>query len=122
MIRQAAALLMFLSVPYAQAADLSVSGQQLLSLCTSNMGGDGDALGAAECMGFVVGTAGSFNCMDDLRGFTWDSSAELGQPRLVALVVQYIQENPSMLQGDGHRAVAAALQRSFPCPGNVTSN
>lgn len=121
MIRRAAALLVFLSVAQAQAADLSVSGQQLLSLCTSNMGGNGNELEAAECMGFVVGTAGSFNCNDELRGFYWDSRAELGQPRLVALVVQFINENPSMLRSDAHTVVAAALQSSFPCPRDVTS-
>ena len=55
-----AASLVLASLPVGEAAAAIVTGEQLLYLCTSNMGGRGNPLASAECMGFVVGVADTF--------------------------------------------------------------
>lgn len=110
------------AVPCAQAADTHVSGQELLSLCTANMGGLGDRTKALACMGFVVGVANTFDCVEDNHGYLWDSYADASQPELVAVVVDYIQRHPAARVGEGHRAIGAALQEAFPCQSATVSN
>lgn len=93
----------------------SMTGRQLFSLCTANMSGNGNPLEAAECLGFVVGVSDTFNCTQSDHGFTWDSSADVSQPALVAAVVQWLQAHPAALDYEGHRVVGAALQAAYPC-------
>lgn len=90
------------------------TGQQLLALCTANMGGTGNALEAAECMGYVVGVSETFNCIQSDHGFTWNSEG-VGQPQLVAVVVSWLQAHPEALEFEAHRVVGAALQAAYPC-------
>lgn len=116
-----AAVLSF-AAPSAHAADTHVSGQQLLALCTANMGGFGDRARAVACMGFVVGVANTFDCIEDNHGYLWNSHAEASQPQLVAIVVDYIRRHPAARVGEGHRAIGAALQEAFPCQPKTASN
>ena len=65
-----------------------LSGQQLLSLCTANMGGGGNPMKAAQCMGFVVGVADTFDCEEDNHGLKWNSQSARSPPQIVHVVVQ----------------------------------
>lgn len=110
-----AALLSFIAAPATQSLAATVTGQQLLSLCTANMWGKGKSLEAAECLGFVVGVSDTFNCEQSDHGFTWNSAEGVSQPRMVAVVIQWLQTHPESLQYEGHRVVGAALQNAYPC-------
>lgn len=110
------ALLMAIALPAGAPASAStMTGRQLLSLCTANMNGKGNPLEAAECMGFIIGVSDTFDCVEENHGFTWDSAASVSQPRLVATVVEWLQDHPAALDYEGHRVVGAALQTAFPC-------
>lgn len=122
-MRYLAAIVLAMSVPAAgSAAAGGLSGQQLLSLCTANMDGQGNPMAAAKCMGFVVGVADTFDCVEDVHGFKWNSMAAVSQPQLVRLVVRRIQSNPAALAEEGHMAVAKALSEQFPCPAKTAGN
>jgi len=92
-----------------------VSGQQLLSLCSAKLDGRDNSLEAAECTGFVIGVADSFDCTEPNHGFTWKSDATFTQSQLVVIVVDWLHRNPDAISGDGSHAVGAALQDAFPC-------
>lgn len=109
------ALFSFAALPMQRLQAATVTGQQLLSLCTANMWGKGKALEAAECLGFVVGVSDTFNCEQSDHGFTWDSERGVSQPRLVATVIQWLQTHPDSLTFEAHRVVGAALQNAYPC-------
>lgn len=113
LVSAAVAALAILPVNIASASQ--VTGQQLWSLCTANMGGKGNPLEAAECMGFVVGVADTFNCTQNDHGFTWNSDASYSQPQLVVLVVDWLNRHPAARDYEAHRVVGAALQEAFPC-------
>lgn len=98
-----------------EAAAASVTGQQLLSLCTANMGGHGNALEAAECMGFIVGVADTFDCIDETLLFNRGNSARISQPQLVQHVVNYIEKYPSSKQREAFSVIGLALAAHFPC-------
>lgn len=102
-----------LSAGDAQAA--SVTGQQLLALCTANMGGNGNALEAAECMGFIVGVADTFDCIDATQLFNRTNSAKISQPELVQHVVNYIERHPASQGREAFSVVGLALAAHFPC-------
>ena len=110
-----AALLTCASLAPAQASAATVTGKQLLSLCTANMCGKGHALEAAECLGYVVGVSDTFNCEQSDHGFKWDSAREVSQPRMVAIIVQWLQTHPEATEFEAHRVVGAALQNAYPC-------
>lgn len=117
------ATVLALALPICGASDAAdVSGSQLLALCTTGMTGQNHLIEAAECKGFITGVADSFDCVEDNRGFTWNSSAKVAEPELVDLVVQYIQTHPGALASDGHRAVGAALAAAFPCEAKTATN
>lgn len=110
-----AALTLITMPPTDHATAAQVTGQQLLSLCTANMWAKGNALEAAQCMGYIVGVADTFNCTQGDHGFTWDSSADFSQPQLVVLIVNWLDRHPASLSYEAHRVVGAALQEAFPC-------
>ena len=111
----ATAMLASALIPSGQAAAGIVTGQQLLSLCTANMWGKGHPFEAAECMGYVIGVSDTFNCEQSDHGFTWNSTIGVSQPRMVAVVVLWLQSHPDGLGYEAHRVVGAALQQAFPC-------
>lgn len=106
----------------APAAAAQMSGQELLSLCTANMGGTGNPMKAAECLGFVVGVADTFDCVEDNHGLTWDSRSAISQPGIVQLVVDYIHAHPTALISGGHYIVGQALSQAFPCGHKTAGN
>ena len=117
-----AAALALSALPAGEAAAANISGQQLLALCTANMDGRGNPMASAECMGFIVGVADTFDCVEDNHGYTWNSAAAASQPQLVRIVVRHIQSDPKALAADGHRAVAQALSSRYPCPDQTAGN
>jgi hypothetical protein len=117
-----AAVLAVTLTAIAPAGAAQISGQQLLSLCAAGMSSQEHRVEAAECLGFIVGVADTFDCMETNHGFTWNSRAGASQPELVGIVVQFLQSHPAMLPADGHRAVGAALAASFPCSPKTAAN
>lgn len=103
------------SLSNAHAADTQILGQQLLSLCTANMGNNGNAYEAAQCMGFVLGVANTFDCNETNHGYKWNSGVDVSQPGLVFQVVKYLKTHPSARAVDAHMVIGAALQDAFPC-------
>ena len=110
------------SMSSAHAADTQVLGQQLLSLCTANMGNNGNAYEAAQCMGFVVGVANTFDCKATNHGYKWNRAVDVGQPGLVFQVVKYLKTHPAARAVDAHIVIGAALQDAFPCNKKSASN
>lgn len=92
-----------------------VSGRQLLSLCSAKLDGRDKSLEAAECTGFVIGVADSFDCNEANRDLTWKSEAHFTPHQLVAVVVDWLHRHPDAASSDGSRVVGAALQDAFPC-------
>ena len=109
------ALIGLATIAAPEASAGQVSGQQLLSMCTANLNGKGNAIEAAECMGFIVGVADTFDCTEKNHGFTWDSGKSPSQPELVQVVVSWLNKHPASLGYEAHRVVGAALQNSYPC-------
>lgn len=99
-----------------------LTGQQLLGLCTANMNGRGNPMAAAECMGFVVGVADTFSCVEDVAGYRWKPTAQVSQPQLVRIVVLRIRSDSGALSGAAHLAVAKALSSEFPCAPEADGN
>ncbi|MCX7351207.1 MAG: Rap1a/Tai family immunity protein [Alphaproteobacteria bacterium] len=104
------------------ASAAQVTGQQLLSLCTANAAGGGNEIEAAECLGFIVGVADTFDCIEPDHGFNWNSKVDVTQPRLVGVVIQWLQDHPAAKQYEGHRVVGAALSAAFPCGAKTAGN
>lgn len=110
-----AAVLTFTGLSAGEAGAASVTGQQLLGLCTANMGGNGNALEAAECMGFIVGVADTFDCIDATQLFNRANSAKVTQPQLVSYVVNYLEKHPGAKQREAFSVIGLALAAHFPC-------
>ena len=102
-------------LPSGEATASSMTGAQLSALCKANMGGSGNALEAAECLGFIVGVSDTFDCLEKNHGFAWNSNAEFNQPQLVGVVLTWLDEHPSAHSYEAHRVVGAALAHAFPC-------
>lgn len=99
-----------------------LSADQLVKLCTANMGGTGNPMKAAQCMGFVVGVADTFDCVEDDHGYTWNAAAARSQPQLVRTVMKFIEDHPGALSTSGHIVVGQALSEAFPCPAKTAGN
>lgn len=110
-----AALVTFAIFPTGNVSAASLTGQQLLSLCTANMHGKGNVFKAAACMGFVIGVSDTFDCTDAPKSFNHDNSAAISQPRLVAYVVEYLKKYPAAQKREAHTVVGLALASHFPC-------
>lgn len=92
-----------------------VSGSQLVDICKADQQGAGNPLMAAECLGFVIGVADTFDCVEKLHGFTWDSKADASQTQLVKTVVTWLDGHPNVLAYEADGLVAAALSEAYPC-------
>ena len=110
-----AAVLAFSSLSTGEAWAASVTGEQLLYLCTANMGGKGNALLSAECMGYIVGVADTFDCIDATQLFNRTNSEKVSQPKLVEHVVIYLQKHPAARKREAFEVVGLALTKHFPC-------
>lgn len=116
----AAALCLF-AVPVAGAdvattTNHSMPGRQLYNLCTSNAAGGGHSLEAGECLGYIVGVADTFDCVEANHGLHWDPQKAGGsQMKLVVAVLQWLDAHPAAMNEEAHHSIGAALQQSFPC-------
>lgn len=89
---------------------------QLYRLCTQNMGGGGSHLEAGECIGYIVGIADSFDCVEASHGFHWNSDgARDNQMTMVVTVLQYLDEHQPEMKEEAHQIVSKALSTTFPC-------
>ena len=79
------------------------------------MGGNGNALEAAECMGFIVGVADTFDCLDATQLFNRANSAKTSQPELVQHVVNYIENHPATQGREAFSVIGLVLAAHFPC-------
>ncbi len=113
--RLLATALVFATLSTGEATAASVTGEQLLYLCTSNMGGKGNPLTAAECMGFIVGVTDTFDCIDASQLFNRANSAKVSQPRLVEHVVKYLTKHPTAQKREAFEVIGLALAAHFPC-------
>jgi hypothetical protein len=111
----AAALGLAAIAPFSGAASATITGGQLYAMCTSNMGGSGNPMLAAECMGYVVGVSDTFDCVEKNHGYTWNSSAMVSQPHLVTVVLQWLDTHKDGKNTEAHKVVGAALQDAYPC-------
>lgn len=110
-----AALIILTAIPIGPAKAGFVSGKDLQDICLADQNGSGSPLKAAECLGFVMGVADTFDCDETLHGFNWKSSAELNQQQLVKLVVTWLGRHQNSLHYEADGLVAAALSEAFPC-------
>ena len=92
-----------------------VSGNDLAALCRANMGGQGHVTEAAECLGYVVGVADTFDCVESLHGFHWQSKAGVSQPQLVNTVLHWLDTHPAVKAYESDGLIAAALAEAYPC-------
>ena len=92
-----------------------VSGGDLLESCKPQPIDPVFRLKIAECHGYVVAIADSFDCGQDARGFTWDSTTHVSQRDLVAAVVTWLGKHPRQLGYQANGLVAAALSETYPC-------
>lgn len=92
-----------------------VSGAQLKDICKADDQGAGNPLASAECLGFVLGVADTFDCVEKLHGFNWDSTSDATQTQLVKTVVTWLDAHPNVLAYEADGLVGAALSEAFPC-------
>lgn len=100
-----------------------VDGSDLLAICSPAKADPVYRLKVAECRGYVVGAADSFDCSRPSSGFAWNSTAPATQRELVDTVINWLRRNPSTLHYQANSLVAAALSEAHPCsPGETTSS
>ena len=92
-----------------------VSGHDLLASCRPRTSNPVSRLKLAECRGYVVGIADSFNCGRAYLGFRWNSSAPATQGDLVTTVITWLTRHPDTLDFQANGLVAAALSDAHPC-------
>ena len=92
-----------------------VSGWDLLEICKAHPDDAEQKLKLAECTGYVIGAADTFDCQDKLHGFTWNSAATVTQPELVQKVITWLNAHPETLTHEADGLIAAALHESYPC-------
>jgi hypothetical protein len=100
-----------------------VDGFDLLAMCSPAKVDPVYRLKVAECRGYVVGAADSFDCSRPSSGFAWDSTAPGTQRDLVNTVINWLRVHPDALHYQANSLVVAALSEKHPCtPGETTSS
>lgn len=114
------ALLTFCAVlallPVRSATAGFLSGSDLLDSCVPKRADPVYRLKVAECRGYVVGVADTFDCSNQVLGFNWKSDTQASQRDLVDVVVRWLNSHPQNLSYEADGLVAAALSEKFPCP------
>ena len=103
------------AAPPAPALAGFVAGTDLISICKTQASDPVYRLKAAECLGYIVGVADTFDCTDQLHGFHWNSSAPVSQTELVTVVTQWLDQHTDRLSYESDGLIAAALSTAFPC-------
>ena len=92
-----------------------VSGFDLLESCRPKVVDAVFRLKVAECRGYVVGVADTFDCTREVLGYRWNSRISLSQEELVNAVIKWLNAHPRQLHHQAGGLIAAALSQSFPC-------
>lgn len=99
-----------------------VNGSDLLDMCSPQKIDPVYRLKVAECRGYVVGIADTFDCQRNSGGFTWNSAAPGSQQELVDKVIDWLSAHPSNLAYQASGLVAAALSEAHPCSDDLTTS
>lgn len=98
-----------------------LSGEDLIGICEPAKADPLYRLKLAECAGYIVGVADTFDCTNKTLGFTWDSTKYNNQRKLVTGVLDWLHFHPSVLHYQASGLVASALSGSYPCPASVAT-
>lgn len=93
-----------------------VTGAELRDTCRPQTVDPVYRLKVAECRGYVLGIADSFDCARPLRQPAWNSQSAVSQEDLVNTVLVWLDRHPQSLAFQADGLVAAALSEAFPCP------
>jgi hypothetical protein len=93
-----------------------ISGADLRESCRPQKIDPVYRLKVAECRGYVVGIADSFDCERPGRRLAWNSRATVSQEDLVNTVLAWLDGHPDALQFQADGLVATALSQAYPCP------
>lgn len=92
-----------------------VSGWDLLEVCKAAPATPTWRVKTGQCFGYVIGVADTFDCKEQLHGFSWNSSTPTPQQDVVKKVVAWLVDHPGTLNHESDGLIAAALHESFPC-------
>lgn len=106
---------------FAEAQAGVLSGEDLIGICEPAKADPVYRLKLAECTGYIIGVADTFDCSNKTLGFTWNSGSYNNQRKLVASVVEWLHMHPNVLHYQASGLVASALSGSYPCPASVAS-
>jgi len=93
-----------------------VSGSELRDSCRPQKIDPVYRLKVAECRGYVLGIADSFDCERQTRLPAWNSRSTVSQEDLVNTVLTWLDGHPESLGYQADGLVATALSKAFPCP------
>lgn len=92
-----------------------LSGLDLLDTCKPHVIDAVYRLKVAECRGYVIGVADTFDCSRAVIGVRWESRTSISQEELVTIVIRWLNAHPGQLHFQADGLIAAALSEAFPC-------
>ena len=95
--RCAAAAVFALPLGHAAAQAGIMSGEDLIGICEPARADPVYRLKLAECTGYIVGVADTFDCSNKTLGYTWDSTRFRNQRKLVDGVVGWLHMHLSLI-------------------------
>ena len=101
--------------PVVEARSGYLSGSDLLESCKPRVIDAVYRLKVAECRGYVVGVADTFDCTRSVVGGRWNSRVVVSQEELVNIVIRWLNAHPRQLHYQADGLIAAALSEAFPC-------
>ena len=101
--------------PIEEARSGYLSGSDLLESCKPRVIDAVYRLKVAECRGYVVGVADTFDCSRAVIGVRWNSRIVVSQEELVNTVIRWLNAHPRQLHYQADGLIAAALSEAFPC-------
>lgn len=101
--------------PIADARSGYLSGSDLLESCKPHLIDTVYRLKVAECRGYVIGVADTFDCSRAVLGVRWNSRTRASQEELVTTVIIWLNAHPRELHHQADGLIAAALSEAFPC-------
>ncbi len=101
--------------PIEEARSGYLSGADLLESCKPRLIDAVYRLKVAECRGYVLGVADTFDCSRAVVGVSWNSRAPVSQEELVNTVIRWLNAHPRQLHYQADGLIVAALSEAFPC-------
>lgn len=98
-----------------------MSGEDLIGICEPAKVDPVYRLKLAECAGYIVGVADTFDCTNKTLGFTWDSTKYNNQRKLISGVLEWLHLHPNVLHYQASGLVASALSGKYPCPASLAA-